>query len=87
MSRLMPAGTKSPSAKQKARQWNVIHSVSTKHRRAKAIERGEVASIFQPESKRLAPDVRASIDAAVAAGRVTKVPRGVSGIDYVLERS
>lgn len=82
MSRPMPAGTKAAVAKQKARQWNTIHSVSTKHRRAKAIERGEIESIFQPESKRLAPDVRAMIDAAIAEGCVTKVPRGVSGIDY-----
>lgn len=50
--------------------------------RTKAIERGEIKSIFLPESKRLADDVRAMIDAAIAEGCVTKVPRGVSGIDY-----
>lgn len=49
--------------------------------RRKALERGEIDSIFQPESKRLAPDVRGMIDEAIAAGCVTKVARGVSGID------
>ncbi|PWB90924.1 hypothetical protein C5688_08660 [Methylocystis sp. MitZ-2018] len=54
MSRPMPAGKKANVTKQKARQWNTIHSGFMKHRRAKAIERGEIASIFKPESKRLA---------------------------------
>lgn len=82
MARPMPAGTKAAVAKQSARQWNAIHSIAAKHRRAKAIERGEIDGLFKPFSKRTTDDVRAAIDEAIAGGRVTKVPRGVSGIDY-----
>lgn len=73
------SGHRANVERQKAMRWNGYAIKRALRRRA--IERGEVPSIFQPESKRLAPDVRAMIDAAVSAGRVTKIQRGVSGID------
>jgi len=62
---------------ERQKAWNGY--AITRALRRNAIERGAIPSIFQPESKRLAPDVRAMIDAAVAAGRVKKIPRGLSG--------
>jgi hypothetical protein len=68
-------------AKQRSRYRAIGAQNSVRAWRARAIKNGEITSIFQPESKRLAPDVRAAIDEAIAAGCVTKVPRGVSGLE------
>jgi len=81
MSRHMSAGTKASVARQRERQWRAIGQAARRQWRAKAIARGEIESIFRPYSKRPTDGVRDMIDAAIDAGRVTKVPRGVSGID------
>jgi hypothetical protein len=70
------------AASKQRRRWNAGYSAAAKHRRAKAIARGDVEGLFQPFSKRPTDDVRNLIDEAIAAGHVTKVARGVSGIDY-----
>lgn len=67
--------------RQKAWRWNGIAQRAKRQWRAKAIERGEAVGLFKPFSKRPTDDVRAVIDEAVAAGRVTKVPRGVSALE------
>lgn len=69
------SGHRANVERQKA--WNGY--AITRALRRNAIERGAIPSIFQPESKRLTDDVRAMIDAAVAAGLVKKIPRGLSG--------
>lgn len=81
MARVLAPGTRASVAKQSARQWNAIHSIAAKHRRAKAIERGEIEGIFEPFSKRLTDDTRAMIEAAINAGMARVIQRGVSGLE------
>jgi hypothetical protein len=70
-------------AKQRSRYRAIGAQNRVRAWRARAIKNGDAIGLFKHDfTRKLVPDVRAAIDEAVAAERVSKITRGVSGIDY-----